>query len=111
MKIYTKGIYPNKPRTNAPSFVKGAVSIHVDTLKKWLDENQSLVNEKGYIFLDMLESNKDDSMYFTVNTFKPSDKPVKDTQGESVDDLAKQMEASTGDDYPDEDISPENIPF
>lgn len=110
MKIYTKGIYPNKPRTNAPNFVKGAVSIHVDTFKKWLNENQSLLNEKGYIFLDMLESNKDNSMYFVVNTFKPSGSPV---QEETVDSLAEDMENSASNKvkYPDEDINPEDIPF
>ena len=68
-KIYPKGLYVNKPREGSPDFVKGRMSIKVADLHEWLNANQGLANDKGYINLDILNGKED--YYCVVNTYKP----------------------------------------
>ena len=77
--IYPKGMYVNEPRISAPEFVKGTISIKVADLHEWLNTNQGLANDAGYINFDILSGEK--GWYTKVNTFKPksemSEQPPK----------------------------------
>ena len=71
-KKFAKGFYANSPRENAPSFVKGSISVKVDDAIAWLKEN---VNDKGYVNLDILEQKSDPKKYsLALNTFVAKDK-------------------------------------
>ena len=67
------GLFVNAPRPNAPDFVKGSISINAGKFVNWLKENRELINEKGYINIDLLESQKGD-WYAKVNDWKPEKK-------------------------------------
>ena len=99
-KIYPKGLFVNAPRENAPEFVMGSISIKVADLHEWLNINQGLANDSGYINLDILEGRE--NWYCTVNTWKPKQK----------NDPAPRKEYYTpdgGDDIPEIDNS--DVPF
>lgn len=57
-KIFVSGLYLNKVSDKAPAFIITNQSIHVPTLTKWLTENAGLADEKGYIKLTGMESQK-----------------------------------------------------
>jgi len=67
--IYPKGMYVKEPRQGAPEFVKGSISIKVADLHEWLNTNQGLANDAGYINFDILSGK--DGWYTKVNTYKP----------------------------------------
>ena len=71
-KIFTKGIYYNKPRKEAPSYVLGSLSIKLDDFISFAGEH---VNDKGYINVNILDP-KDTTKkpYMTLDTYvKPAD--------------------------------------
>jgi len=70
IKTYPKGLYMDKPREGAPSFVKGKLSIKYDEFVAWLGTQKEFVNEKGYMKFDLLKSDKDGKLYFTLDTYK-----------------------------------------
>ncbi len=65
-KVFVKGLYFNHPRPNAPEFVIGALSIHVDRLKESLAEIKP--NDAGYINIDVLNS-KENKPYCVLNEY------------------------------------------
>lgn len=67
-KIYPNGLFINEKREGAPDFVLGSISISYDNFTKWLAENKQLVNDKGYLKLDMLIG-KEDKPYAVVDTY------------------------------------------
>jgi len=69
--IYPKGLYVNKPHSSAPDFVKGKISIKVADLHEWLNNNQGLANDKGYINLAILDGKED--WYCKVDNYKPKE--------------------------------------
>jgi hypothetical protein len=62
------GIYFDRPNENAPSFVKGKISIKVDAAIELLKKH---VGEDGYVRLDLKEAKETKKLYLTVNTWKP----------------------------------------
>lgn len=92
-----KGVYFERPREGAPSFVKGKVSIKVADAMTMFREYQ---NRAGYVNLDLLQSKDGTKLYFTVNTWQPK------TETAEVPAHVPTMPA-----YPTEDIKPEDIPF
>ena len=62
-----QGIRVDKPRVNAPEFVKGRVGINVAQFGQWLVEN---VDDRGWVNLDLLLS-KEGDLYLKHNEFKP----------------------------------------
>jgi len=75
-KIFPSGFYLNKVHDKAPAFVKANVSIHVEKALEWLEANKGLANEKGYITIVGMESEKKNDRgefirYFAVDTYKP----------------------------------------
>ncbi len=72
IKTYPRGLYMYKPRVGAPAFVKGKLSIKYDEFVAWLGTQKEFVNEKGYMKFDLLKSDKDGKLYFTLDTYKTS---------------------------------------
>lgn len=83
------GFFFERPREGAPDFVKGRLSIQVEKAIELLNTHK---NEKGYVNLQLLNS-KEGKLYLTVDTWKPTPK------------------ASTGIEYPTEEINPADVPF
>lgn len=76
-KKLLKGIFFDRPREGAPSFVKGRMSIKVEDTVEFLREN---VNEAGYVNADLLQSKDGTKLYFQFNDFQPKpkeDKPIE----------------------------------
>ena len=68
--IFVNGLSAKKPHENAPSFVIADISVKVADLHEWLNHNQGLANDSGYINLSLKES-KAWNFYIEVNDFKP----------------------------------------
>lgn len=88
-KEFPKGIYWNKPRENAPSFVLGSIALNLSGIdREQLNEKK---NDKWYVYIDVLEG-RDGKAYCAFNTYKPE---------------AKTRESK----YGGEELTIENIPF
>lgn len=75
--VYLDGLYLNRVHDSAPAFIITNQTIHVERLKKWLDENASLADEKGYIKIvgkeakDTVDDRGNKKRYFQVDLWKP----------------------------------------
>lgn len=78
-KVFPTGLFVNAAREGAPDFVLGSISISVESFTKFLSENKQLVNEKGYLRLDMLNG-KEDKPYAVVNTYGLDSAPAAKTE-------------------------------
>ena len=108
-KIYPKGLYMDKKREGAPSYVKGKLSIKAQDFVTFLKENKQYINDKGYMRFDLLLSEKDGRLYFTVDTYKSVDVPfIGTTEDKSLEETAKRFNQVQ---YPTEDIDVSQIPF
>lgn len=67
-KVFAKGFWFERPHTNAPSFVKGRMSVKVEEAVEWLQANKS---ERGYVNMDLLLAKDGEKLYFTLNDFQP----------------------------------------
>jgi hypothetical protein len=82
--VFLDGLYLGRVSDKAPEFIITNQTIHVDRLKKWLDENASLADEKGYIKIvgkeakDTVDNFGNKKRYFQVDTFKPEAKELDD---------------------------------
>jgi hypothetical protein len=78
--IYVDGLYSNEVSEKAPEWILGSLSIQPMKLATWLQANQKLQNEKGYIRL-IVKKSKDGKRYISVDTWKKeSPAPVSDVQ-------------------------------
>lgn len=89
---YPRGIFAKAPRTGAPDFVKGAVSIKREEAIKWLQEQQG-----EWINLDIKEG-KSGKWYAQVNDWKPEGAQTGSSPNTTVQ-------------YPEDGIVAEDIPF
>lgn len=92
-----RGIYFDRPRDGAPSFVKGRMSIKLEDAMPMLHEH---ANSKGYVNFDLLQSKDGTKLYFTINTWQPKEETQQApalVPGSPV--------------YPDEAIRPEDVAF
>ncbi|MEK7992871.1 MAG: hypothetical protein AAB403_03605 [Planctomycetota bacterium] len=72
--IYPKGMRLWEPREGAPTYVKGSLTVHLDTFIEWAKEHQ---DEKGYIRLDLKEGREPEkALYLALNTYKKGDAPT-----------------------------------
>jgi len=69
---YANGIWGNDPHEKAPDFVVGSLSIHADTFRAWLAEQET--SEKGYVKIDILERKDGEGWSFKLNTFKKQER-------------------------------------
>lgn len=114
-------IFPNwivwkDAHEKAPDFIKGSIHINADKLIEWLQSNPQHISERGWIVLDLKEPKKGGNYYFSVNTWKPTAKPQRNTF-EDYEPTPAELKTSSplGNDYPVEGdegvINPEDIPF
>lgn len=66
-----EGFFFERPRPNAPEFVKGRMSVKVDEAILFLQEFK---NEGGYVNLDLLLSKNGENLYFKLNEWRPTPK-------------------------------------
>lgn len=77
--IYAKGLYFNKLKPDTPDSVKkwkkGSVAINVEAFVTQLNELKDKANEKGYIYFDLTENEKDGEKFlsFRLNDWKPEE--------------------------------------
>lgn len=106
-KIFADGFYFER-RENAPDFVIGRLSVKVNKAKDFLDAH---TNEKGYVNLNILRS-KDGGAYMELDTWTPKKQengqwtPRPQTQ-KQIDEMKNRTDIE----YPEEDISVDDIPF
>jgi hypothetical protein len=85
-KIFAEGFHFDLPRENAPSFVKGRISVHVGDAIEFLTKHR---NERGFVNIDVKES-KGGSIYCELNDWKPGHKDAasKEITPSNDDDVA-----------------------
>ena len=81
--IFLNGFIFKRPRTGAPDFVKGEMSIKADEAIAFLQKNA----KNGWVNADLLASKDNTKLYFKLNTWeKPVDAnvPVAPTPAQQV---------------------------
>ncbi len=73
------GMYFDRPREGAPSFVKGKLSIKVEQALPMLEKYK---NESGYVNFDLLQSKDGKKLYLVVNTYKKPSEPTPEDLNE-----------------------------
>lgn len=67
-KEFPKGIYWNKPRENAPSFVIGSIALNLSGMDR--EQLNAKKNDSGYVYIDVLEG-RDGKAYCAFNNYIP----------------------------------------
>lgn len=79
--IYAKGLFFNRVKPETPDEVKkwkkGSITIDVAKFTAQLEELKDKANDKGYLYFDLTENEKDGEKFlsFRLNEWKP-EKPV-----------------------------------
>lgn len=58
---------------NAPSFVKGQISVNVPQMIKYFETYKEFISDKGWMTLGMKEA-RTGNIYFDLDTWKPAPK-------------------------------------
>lgn len=98
--VFADGMGLVERKDNTPEFVLNKFYFNADKFSQFLQENKS---EKGWVYVDMLESKKG-IPYFKLNNIKS----IKKQEAPKWKPKAKQTETIV---YADEDINPDDIPF
>ena len=87
-KIFVNGLRIQKPRDNAPDFVKASLVINPTKLIAWLKENDQYLTEgkEGLELRTQIKESKQNKLYASVDTFKPKPQAEAATV-EVTDDL------------------------
>lgn len=106
-KIFVNGLISKDIPDTTPEFILGKNSIHVPSLKEWLNQNGHLADEKGYINTVTLRSKSTGKRYIEVDTWKPKPKEV---QVVGADDITTEfnlpeVNVDLG------EVDPEDVPF
>jgi|TARA_R110000744_G_scaffold258149_3_gene373524 hypothetical protein len=85
-KEFPNGLYVQAPRPGAPSFIKGRISIQVDTFLEYLAKKTESGEE--WLRIDVKEGFKEDEegnlkWYAQVDTWKPSSQQSAPTKGDA----------------------------
>lgn len=75
-KTFINGLISKDVADTAPEWILGKMSIQVDDLKRWLNDNDKLADENGWINLTVKRSQKTNKRYVEVDTWKPKTEPV-----------------------------------
>lgn len=103
LSIYAQGLYFNRVKPETPDQVKkwkkGSIAIDVAKFSAQLETLKDKVNDKGYLYFDLTENEKDGQKFlsFRLNEWKP-EKPVS-------------RDEANGLAYPEDEINPEDTPF
>lgn len=91
---YPQGFKIWEPRESAPPWIKGRISVHLETFQEWAKQ---FVDEKGYVSLDLKVKDGSEALYAQVNTWKPN--------GQKQEKVEPTIE------YPKDEIDPNDLPF
>lgn len=83
-KIFVDGLIYKTPRTGAPDFVIGGLSVNAKKFFEFLKENKVFMSESGWFNIDIKKSKKN-TYYTEINTWKPPAKEVKPDDGRLSD--------------------------
>lgn len=123
-KIFISGFYSKDVPDSAPEFILGQGALHVGKLAQWLQENENLADDRGYINYKILSSKSTGARYVEVDTWKPtkkvelsdeervqmeSDHNARLLQAEQQKDSKVVVIEGRTIDYGE--VSPDNIPF
>lgn len=82
-QIFPKGMHIFPPRENAPDFVKGKISIHLETFTEWAKQH---LDQNGRIAFDLKEGRE--GIYASLDTWKRDVVPEPQVDdGPSPDDI------------------------
>ncbi len=79
--IFVDGLYSNPVSDKAPSWILGSLSIKPDVLVEWLQNNENLKNERGYINLK-IQMSKAGKRMVVVDTWKKETQDVRNDTSE-----------------------------
>ena len=91
---FVSGLFAFAPHPKAMDFVKAVLSIKPSEFIAWLEANKGKVNDKGFLPIQILQSQKG-GWYAKLNNFQSSPKP----------------ETSSAPSAPSEEIDESLIPF
>lgn len=89
-KDFIDGMFVFSPHPKSPDFVKAVLSIKPEEFIKWLEANKDKINDKGFLSIQVLESQKG-GWYVKLNEWKKTEQTVQSVATE--------------------EINPEDIPF
>lgn len=69
-----------EPRENAPEWLKGNLSVHLETFTEWAQQH---LDAKGFVRLDLKEG-RDGTLYLALNTYRAGPKPIEPATEEDV---------------------------
>lgn len=90
--IYAAGLFFNRVKPETPDSVKawkkGSISIDVAKFSAQLAELKGKANEKGYIYFDLTENEKDGQKFlsFRLNDWRPEAPVSRDNAVPPLDD-------------------------
>lgn len=89
--VFAQGFVFKRPHDNAPSFVKGSLSLKADEAIAFIQQH---TKPDGWVNLDLLASKDNTKLYFKLNTFtaKKSDNvlpgaPITEPQPPAPNDV------------------------
>lgn len=84
---------------NAPDTVRGSVYFKAEEFKKFLDENK---DERGWVHTKMMKSKEKGTIYFILDTWKPTPLPETTQATQEYNDTKYQVtRTSPTEDHPD----------
>ena len=73
--IFIEGIRFFKPRENAPSWIKGNVTINMQEFAEFIKKQDF---KDPVMKIDLCKSEKKGTYYFTLNTYKPQKDTIQE---------------------------------
>lgn len=99
-KTYPKGMITKTPSAKAPDFVVANLSIKNAEFIPFLQEH----GKNGWVNISILKG-RDNSLYSVVDEFEPK-------KAQEVSEIKEEIkEILAPEDYPEEEITPDLIPF
>ena len=71
-KIFVSGIYPRVRTEKTPEWAIGNFGLNVKQLGAWIKENPGLIDDKGFINIQMAVG-QSGKAYASVDTWKPKE--------------------------------------
>ncbi len=118
--IFADGMSFKIRHEKAPETVRGTIYFNVSKFTQFLQDNK---DEKGWVNTKMMKSKKDGSIYFILDTWKPTPKdpviaptsPVESTSDQerivATSGVKLTAKDATAIEYPEETINLDDIPF
>lgn len=101
-KVFANGFIFKRPHEKAPDFVKGALALKADEAIAFIQKYQ----KNGWVNLD-LKSSREGKLYLELDTYEKREE-VTPQQAKKAIEEERQVDSV---EYPEEDISLDQIPF